>query len=99
MPTDLARGLLSKCCHELAAAALGGQLSFVQAAHRTLTGTLAVTGFRLALCPVGVLLGDVAWTGGRCPAPPSDTQDADAAWPENAGLPRYAVRSMGHHPR
>jgi hypothetical protein len=26
-------------------------------------------------------------------------QDADASWPENAGLPRYAVRSMGHHPR
>jgi hypothetical protein len=30
---------------------------------------------------------------------PAARRGADVGEPENAGLPSYAVRSMGHHPR
>lgn len=42
---------------------------------------------------------DLAWARRSTSGPTLTQQDPDASWPENAGLPRYAVRSMDHHLR
>jgi hypothetical protein len=77
--------------------ALGDQPSSVAPpnSHRP----LAVSGSIFEPCRFVALLVGLARACGRRPAYCGTQQDADASWPENAGLPRYAVRSVGHHPR
>jgi hypothetical protein len=97
VPTDLARGLLSNPVMSSPVSALGDQPWSVAPpnSHRP----LAVSGYIFELCRLVALLVDSARACGRRPAYCGTQQDADASWPENAGLPRYAVRSVGHHPR
>ena len=98
-PTDLARGLLSNPVMSSPVSALGDRPLISQVAPPNSHRPLAVSGSIFEPCRFVALLVDSARACGRRPAHCGTQQDADASWPENAGLPRYAVRSMSHHPR
>jgi hypothetical protein len=98
-PTDLARGLLSNPVMSSPVSALGDRPLISQVAPPNSHRPLAVSGSIFEPCRFVAPLVDSARACGRRPAHCGTQQDADASWPENAGLPRYAVRSMSHHPR